>query len=80
VAHVRACVQDAQVSPPAAQVDASETPADDAEQWPLHVRLSNGAVHGVDFVVSATGVTPSTAWLPAELQRDPGSASTLALP
>ena len=52
---------------------ASEDPAEDAQQWPLHVRLSNGAVHGIDFVVSATGVTPSTAWLPAELRRDPES-------
>ena len=64
----------------AAQVDASESPEDDAGQWPLHVRLSNGAVHGVDFVVSATGVTPSTAWLPADLQRNPGSVPMLALP
>jgi len=52
-------------------VDASESAAEDAEQWPVHVRLNNGAVHGVDFVVSATGVTPSTAWLPAELDRNP---------
>lgn len=37
----------------------------------MHVRLSNGHVHGVDFVVSATGVTPSTQWLPADVQRDP---------
>ena len=64
----------------AVQVDASESPDDDAEQWPLHVRLSNGAVHGVDFVVSATGVTPSTAWLPAQLQRDPGSDSMVISP
>ena len=52
-------------------MDASESPAEDAASWPVHVRLSNGAVHGVDFVVSATGVAPSTAWLPAELARDP---------
>jgi NAD(P)H-nitrite reductase large subunit len=60
-----------------ALVDASDSPDDDAEQWPLHVRLSNGAVHGVDFVVSATGVTPSTAWLPAELQRKPGDGGVI---
>ena len=40
-------------------------------QWPLYVELTSGAVHGVDFVVSATGVSPSTHWLPPELNIDP---------
>lgn len=60
-----------------ALVDAGDNPAEDADQWPMHVRLSNGHVHGIDFVVSATGVTPSTQWLPTELRRDSGDGGII---
>lgn len=56
------------------QVDSDENPAEGAAEWPVHVLLSNGNVHGVDFVVSATGVTPSTQWLPAKLDCNPRCA------
>lgn len=37
---------------------------DDQEQgWPVHAKLTNGSVHGVDVVVSAIGVTPNVAWV-----------------
>ena len=34
------------------------SPAED--EWPLHVQLTNGSVHGCDLVLSATGVLPCT--------------------
>lgn len=48
-----------------------ETVVDDDAMWPLHVRLTNGSIHGVDFVVSATGVEPLTAWLPPTVKCHP---------
>ncbi|KAG8190665.1 hypothetical protein JTE90_001274 [Oedothorax gibbosus] len=30
------------------------------ESWPVYVELTNGSVHGCDFVISATGVIPNT--------------------
>jgi hypothetical protein len=29
------------------------------ERWPIFIALTNGRVHGCDFVVSATGVDPN---------------------
>ena len=43
--------------------------AADLGDWPVYVRLTNGATYGADFIVSAIGVQPSTAWLPPELDR-----------
>jgi hypothetical protein len=40
--------------------DAIGASADFSEQWPLHVLLSNGHEYACDFVISATGVLPST--------------------
>ncbi|XP_076661799.1 pyridine nucleotide-disulfide oxidoreductase domain 1 [Halictus rubicundus] len=33
---------------------------DPAEQWPVYVKLTNGKIIGCDFIVSATGVIPSS--------------------
>ena len=32
----------------------------DSTSWPFYVKLTNGKVYGVDFIVSATGVIPNT--------------------
>eukprot|EP00877_Chromochloris_zofingiensis_P014973 jgi/Chrzof1/972/Cz01g35100.t1 len=34
-----------------------------APDWPVYVKLTNGKVLGADLVVSATGVLPNTGWL-----------------
>lgn len=49
-----ACGLEALVSP---TTDAQEQP------WPVHAKLTNGTVHGVDVVVSAIGVAPNVAWV-----------------
>lgn len=38
------------------------------KSWPVRVRLTNGAIVGCDFVVSATGVKPNTGVLGAEFE------------
>ncbi|GFQ78769.1 pyridine nucleotide-disulfide oxidoreductase domain-containing protein 1 [Trichonephila clavata] len=38
----------------------SEQPED---SWPVYVELTNGSIHGCDFIISATGVIPNTAFL-----------------
>lgn len=37
--------------------------AEEGSEWPVKVRLTNGATYGADFVVSAVGVAPNTNWL-----------------
>lgn len=38
-----------------------------ASSWPLYLQLSTGDEVGVDLLVQAIGVEPSTAWLPGEI-------------
>lgn len=38
----------------------SKTDSFDPSSWPVYVQLSNGHIYGCDFIVSATGVLPST--------------------
>lgn len=39
--------------------------------WPVAATLSNGQRYGVDFVVTAIGVTPAVDWVPPEVERAP---------
>nr|XP_054752905.1 pyridine nucleotide-disulfide oxidoreductase domain-containing protein 1-like [Lytechinus pictus] len=34
--------------------------SDHTNPWPVYAKLTNGKIYGCDFIVSATGVTPST--------------------
>ncbi|KAK9800326.1 hypothetical protein WJX73_002466 [Symbiochloris irregularis] len=45
----------------------------DRQKWPVHVRLTNGKVHGADLVISAIGVLPNVSWLPEEIAIDEGT-------
>ncbi|KAL7746464.1 Pyridine nucleotide-disulfide oxidoreductase domain-containing protein 1 [Sorochytrium milnesiophthora] len=45
---------------PSTEATGNETLADDRpSKWPLYVLLSNNKIYGVDFMISATGVTPN---------------------
>lgn len=43
--------------------DLKETIFQHKDSWPVYVQLTNGAVLGCDFIISATGVTPNTKYV-----------------
>ena len=38
--------------------------------WPVYIQLTNGKIYGCDFVISATGVTPSSALFQNQVNFD----------
>jgi hypothetical protein len=48
------------------QHSSSGQPGNGSSSWPLYLQLSTGDEVGVDLLVQAIGVEPSTAWLPGE--------------
>jgi pyridine nucleotide-disulfide oxidoreductase domain-containing protein 1 len=48
-----------------------------SDEFPLKVTLSNGSVHEVDLIVSATGVQPNTEFLGPEFARGPDGGITI---
>jgi hypothetical protein len=53
--------------PPANGNNSSSSSSD---SWPLYLQLSSGDEVGVDLLIQAIGVEPSTDWLPGELRAE----------
>jgi hypothetical protein len=54
-------------APRPANGNGSSSSSSSSDGWPLYLQLSSGDEVGVDLLVQAIGVEPSTDWLPGEL-------------